>query len=110
MKSDRLRRSVALYTAIILILLSGTCFSDEFDYLQTPSKTINYHAIYNSTREDPYISDEFPGIPAAIVFIDAPVVDHHLMRGLNRIILLVSLHQTPSKKNNLFLFLSTYRI
>ena len=110
MKTDRLKKRIALFVGTILILLSGVCFSDEFEYIQTPSETTVHQDLFSAVEQVPYISDEFPGVPGSKQFVSIPVVDHHLMQGFTPSILGVSVRHTPSRGNRLFLLLSTYRI
>ena len=110
MKFNLLKRSVALYVATVLILLSGVCLSDEFEYLQKPSETAIHHYLFTPVDEDPYISDEFPGVPQSTEFIGTPAVAHHFMQESTYSILRVSIPPAPSSGNKLFQLLSTYLI
>jgi len=107
-----MKKSVALYVATILILLSGVCYSDEFEYLQnTPETAIVIHqAIVILEDQNPYISDEYPGVPASNEFSSTPVAEHHLLERFTHSILLASVRRMAPIRNKLFQLLSTYRI
>ena len=104
-----MKKSVALYVAIVFVLLSGVCYSDEFEYLQNPSKT-GIHQVTSSTDNDPFISDEYPGVPGSTVLLGASMVDHHLIPVFTHSIHLISLRNMPSRETKLLLLLSTFRI